>query len=214
MKFGYECDNLNELINNYKIKENKIIVTFLDGSKEERTLTKVEEKLILDQMLNQAKFRSESDMRYNLEKEKTMLTSCLVAITSNMFLDMAALVNDSVGSIIKTIFATLGCVNCVSIIYGGLKYNILNNKLNELEKYDIYLAIYEELEKYKDEIDIYKGLKKQNKININTLDNYTLDEVNMIKDNLYECTSKTKKIGLLKSKEIVPSHNETRKVAL
>ena len=141
MKYGYDYDSLNELIDNYKVDNNKIIIIYLDGSIEERILNSDEEKLLLSQMLRQAKIRNQSDMYSNLKQEKVMLTSWLVAITSNLFLDTSSLFNDSIGSIMKSILATLGCINSVCIVYGGIKYNLLNKKLDELEKYDIYLSI-------------------------------------------------------------------------
>lgn len=54
MKYGYEGANLGELIKNYKIFNNKLIVTFLDNSICEKPLTKENEIELLNKMLEQA----------------------------------------------------------------------------------------------------------------------------------------------------------------
>ncbi len=47
MKYGYDYESLNKLIDNYRVDNNKIIVTYLDGSREERILNRNEEKVII-----------------------------------------------------------------------------------------------------------------------------------------------------------------------
>ena len=214
MKYGYDYESLNKLIDNYRVDNNKIIVTYLDGSREERILNRNEEKLLLNEMLRQAKIRNQSDMYSNLKQEKVMLTSWLVAITSNLLLDTKFLFNDSIGSVLKSILATLGCINSVCVVYGGIKYNLLNKKLDELEKYDIYLSIYEELEKCKYNIDIYNGVEYKKTLDINTIDNYTLDEIKLIENNLDKYTEKRKKLTLIKNDKIINLDKENRKLAL
>ncbi len=174
----------------------------------------MKKKLLLNEMLRQAKIRNQSDMYSNLKQEKVMLTSWLVAITSNLLLDTSSLFNDSIGSIMKSILVTLGCINSVCIVYGGIKYNLLNKKLDELEKYDIYLSIYEELEKCKYNIDIYNGVEYKKTLDINTIDNYTLDEIKLIENNLDKYTEKRKKLTLIKNDKIINLDKENRKLAL
>ena len=61
MKYGYEGADLSELINNYKVEGDKIVVTFLDKSTFEVALTEGTEKTLLEEMLKQAYDRSTSE---------------------------------------------------------------------------------------------------------------------------------------------------------
>ena len=193
MKFGYDKEKLNELINNYKTTDNKIIITFLDGSVEERPLTKVDEELIIYEMLRQAKFRSESNIRLDIiEKRKVIITNILSMITTT-FLNITVVYSNTT-DLLKFISSILAGISGLNIVFNGIRYYLLNEKLYELEKYDIYLSMYEDLERYKDKFDVYKGVDNVENLNINTIDDYTLGAVRKIKDNFDEYEKSTGKV--------------------
>lgn len=193
MKFGYDKEKLNELINNYKTTDNKIIITFLDGSVEERPLTKVDEELIIYEMLRQAKFRSESNIRLDIiEKRKVFITNILSMITTT-FLNITVVYSNTT-DLLKFISSILAGISGLNIVFNGIRYYLLNEKLYELEKYDIYLSMYEDLERYKDKFDVYKGVDNVEDLNINTIDDYTLGAVRKIKDNFDEYEKSTGKV--------------------
>ena len=193
MKFGYDKEKLNELINNYKTTDNKIIITFLDGSVEERPLTKVDEELIIYEMLRQAKFRSESNIRLDIiEKRKVIITNILSMITTT-FLNITVVYSNTT-DLLKFIASILASISGLNIAVNGICYYLLNEKLYELEKYDIYLSMYEDLERYKDKFDVYKGVDNVENLNINTIDDYTLGAVRKIKDNFDEYEKSTGKV--------------------
>lgn len=70
MKHGYEGSELGELIQNYKTSNDKIIITFLDGSNYEIPLTKENEIDLLNQMLEQAEERSRKSYIYDLKQKR------------------------------------------------------------------------------------------------------------------------------------------------
>ena len=70
MKYGYEGADLSELINNYKVEGDKIVVTFLDKSTFEVALTEGTEKTLLEEMLKQAYDRNTSEEMCLAQKRK------------------------------------------------------------------------------------------------------------------------------------------------
>ena len=78
MKYGYEGVELEELIQNYKTSNDKIIITFLDGSNYEIPLTEENEINLLNQMLEQAEERSKETSIQDLkQKRKKALISAM-----------------------------------------------------------------------------------------------------------------------------------------
>lgn len=97
----------------------------------------------------------------------------------------------SVGSFIKSEFfnnndllflASLIYLFCS--LYSSKNAADYSNKIDELKKYDIYLDIREQLEKIKYD-NLFNGVTlKREILNINTLDNYSLNDIQKIKDNM------------------------------
>lgn len=193
MKFGYDDENLNELINNYKTNDNKIIITYLDGSVEERPLTKIDEELIIFEMLKQAKFRSDSDIRLDIKNKKKSTIKSILTLLPPVFLNMAIVYNDT-NDFLRIFAGILAGISGLIIVYDGIQYHLLNRKLSELEKYDLYLSMYEDLERYKDKFDVYNGVDNKTDLNINTIDGYKLDEIKQIKCNFDEYEKSTGKV--------------------
>lgn len=184
MKFSYEGANLGEIIRKYEVSDEMIAIYLLDR-KNPFVIpynTDVEQK-IQECMIEQAKKRQE---RMNLnEYNKQLSNAVLVSLFGGVF----------------SVFSTAGLmtaeqVNAQSYFGGLLVYTssatILsslialkqNKKVKELKKYDIYLSISEQLNNVCD-TRLYEGIssKRQN-LNINTLDNYSLKELESIRDNL------------------------------
>ena len=67
----------------------------------------------------------------------------------------------------------------IFLIVDSLFYKLSSNEIKELKKYNIYLAVKDEIEKN----------KKEN-ININNLDNYSLKDLEEIRQNLINSKSK------------------------
>lgn len=103
-----------------------------------------------------------------------------VSLINSLLLNNSSL---EIGSILNTIF---GSISSIGVMFCGIKYITLNSKLKELEKYDIYLSMYEDLERNKNKFDMYRGIEKYENLNINTIDNFTLEEIKQIKNNFDE----------------------------
>lgn len=192
MKYVYGNVEKNEIIKNYKIVDNKIIVTYLDGSNLEFDLSRENE--LLDIMMRQAIERNDGviDDLDNIHADSsgnailwviiTMYSSGLAVELANRYKEFGVLVMPIIVSI--------------PFIFSGRKYK---NLKDELIKYNIYLSMYEKLEKM-EKAELFKGIKTdENILNINTLDNYSLKDIKTIKNNLekYETNGKvlTKKLG-------------------
>lgn len=197
MKFGYNYEQLSELINNYSKVEDKIIIRFLDGSEEEIPLTKENEKNLIQRMLVQAQNRSDSDIRESLNKQKKSVIGLSAAMLSMSIMNFANELRD-INDFFRLIFGLIGANTIIFFIISGKLYVIFNDKLQELDKYDIYLSMYEELEEYKDKFDVYDGVNNYEELNINTIDNFTLDAVKRIKYNLNKFKNDNKELQFQK----------------
>lgn len=194
MKYGYVGVGVkeSELIQNYQIIDDKIIITYLDGSQKEKPFTKENEKKLLCEMLRQAIERSKSPELYNTKKSrKDRLSSDIVTeITLAALLSSNLRLNDIKDWGVIVAGAGLGIVAIISI----LSYISKSDKIKELEKYDIYLEIKKQLENSTDP-NLFNGVKNKEEIlNINTLDHYSLKDIKRIRDNLtrYEASKESK----------------------
>lgn len=190
MKYGYEEKSYKELIENYKVSGDKIVITFLDGTKNEILLTKENERELLSKMIKQAQERSESSALYIAKIRKKTLTNFVTIIMGGILLDFAIVsattAGNSIfmGNVTESIAAILGSITGVCIVIGGIQYSF-NDEIEELEKYNIYLSIRDELEKCISDFDLFSGVEKMTeKFNINTLDEYTLEDLIQISNNL------------------------------
>ena len=183
MKYGYEGAETGELIQNYKTSNDKIIITFLDGSNYEIPLTQENENDLLNQMLEQAQERSESSSLYDAKKRRI---KALIWTITQVGFTMLSIFNyfnaDSKGKRIFT--SVISGITVLTVVIDGLRYKFSNDEIKELEKYDIYLSIRERLENTNDP-NLFNGIIKQGvQLNINTLDNYSLNDIKKIRDNL------------------------------
>ena len=183
MKYSYEGAETGELIQNYKTSNDKIIITFLDGSNYEIPLTQENENDLLNQMLEQAQERSESSSLYDAKKRR--IKALIWTITQVGFTMLGIFNYFNADSKCKRIFASvIAGITALTVVIDGLSYKFSNDEIKELEKYDIYLSIREKLENANDP-NLFNGIIKQGvQLNINTLDNYSLNDIKKIRDNL------------------------------
>lgn len=183
MKYGYENGKVEELIRNYKTDDNEMIITFLDGSKYTIPFTKEEENKILKQMLEQAKNRNESSALYDARYErKKAIHKTLTQIFCTIINGFSSHIYEETGW--EIVFRILGGVTGIFIIIHGVDWKLKTDEIKELEKYDIYLSIMEKLDNTTND-NLFNGIKNRKvKLNINTLDNYSLKDIKRIKQNL------------------------------
>lgn len=183
MKHGYEGAEAGELIQNYKTSNDKIIITFLDGTNYEMPLTEENEANLLNQMLEQAEERKKGLSIYDLNQKRTKALICTITQVGYTALNILGVsFADSKG---MRVFASIvSGITALTVVMNGLDYRFKNDEIKELEKYDIYLQIRTGLENA-DDSNLFNGIRKQETpLNINTLDNYSLNDIKKIRDNL------------------------------
>ena len=179
MKYGYAYANLGELIRNYKVSNDKIIITFLDGSSKEIPFTEQNEAELLNEMLKQAKIMRMNKSEHDLKVEKYDVIR-MIPIT---FLDYVTANNSDTYQVVRTLSGVFCGLTALTIVTSSFIYNLKANELNELKKYKMYLDMKEDIDKT--DAYLFKGVKtKEMPLNINTLDNYSLNDIKQIRNNL------------------------------
>lgn len=158
MNYGYEGTELGELIQNYKTSNDKIIITFLDGTNYEIPLTEENEIELLNQMFEQAEERRKKSSIDDLkQKRKNALMWAMIQAGVTVLNMVDAFTTDSKG---MRVFASfLGGITAAAVVVNGLDYQFSNDEIKELEKYDIYLQIRARLENINDP-NLFNGVER------------------------------------------------------
>lgn len=189
MKFWDEYCNKGEIIDNYEKSESSIIINYLDGSNYVLPLSKENENKIMDLMLKQAILR---DCTKNFEdiqdkKKITFQNQIVSGLATIAFGGIAFLANKNEKDLITFIASIETIISGITFIINGLAFMVNSEELNELVKYHLYLEYKERLDKEIDNINLFEGIRSNTILNINTLDNYSLDEIKKIIANLKRC---------------------------
>lgn len=189
MKFWDEYCNKGEIIDNYEKSESSIIINYLDGSNYVLPLSKENENKIIDLMIKQAILR---DCTKNFEdiQDKKKITSqnqIVSGLATIAFGGIAFLANKNEKDLITFIASIETIISGITFIINGLSFMVNSEELNELVKYHLYLEYKERLDKEIDNINLFEGIRSNTILNINTLDNYSLDEIKKIIVNLKRC---------------------------
>lgn len=183
MKYGYAHANLGELIRNYKVSNDKIIITFLDGSSKEIPFTEQNEAELLNEMLKQAKIMIMYKSEHDLEVEKYDVLRRAIRMIPITFLNYVTANKSDTYQVVRTLSGVLCGLTALTIVTSSFIYNLKANELNELKKYRMYLYMKEAIDKT--DAYLFKGVKtKGMPLNINTLDNYSLNDIEQISNNL------------------------------
>lgn len=189
MKFWDEYCNKGEIIDNYEKSESSIIINYLDGSNYVLPLSKENENKIMDLMIKQAILR---DCTKNFEdiqdkKKITFQNQIVSGLATIAFGGIAFLANKNEKDLITLIASIETIISGITFIINGLAFMVNSEELNEIVKYHLYLEYKERLDKEIDNINLFEGIRSNTILNINTLDNYSLDEIKKIIANLKRC---------------------------
>lgn len=185
MKYGYAHANLGELIRNYKVSNDKIIITFLDGSSKEIPFTEQNEAELLNEMLKQAKIMIMYKSEHDLEVEKYDVLRGAIRMIPITFSNFVIANNSDTYQVVRTLSGVLCGLTALTFVTSSFIYNLKANELNELKKYRMYLYMKEAIDKT--DAYLFKGVKtKEMPLNINTLDNYSLNDIEQISNNLHD----------------------------
>ena len=183
MKYGYARANFEELIRKYKVSNDKIIITFLDGSRKEIPFTEQNEAELLNEMLKQAKIMRMNKSEHDLEVEKYDALRGAIRMIPITFLDYVTANKSDTYQFVRTLSGVFCGLTALTIVTSSFIYNLKANELNELKKYKMYLDMKEDIDKT--DAYLFKGVKtKGMPLNINTLDNYSLNDIKQIRNNL------------------------------
>lgn len=169
----YDNEDLSNIIKEYRFKDNRYIIRYLDNSVSEFVCTKDNyNKILEEKMYNQAKDRNEK--LYNKVKKELYLS-----------LQMGCLSFMSLVFTHKSNILFMDCLIIILLIY-SLK-EIKNNakKLHELYKYKLYISIKKDLEKEENKtiLDIldYDKFFQNPVLNLSNLDTYSLSDIKTLK---------------------------------
>lgn len=181
MNFSYKEAVLSKTIRKYVVKNGKINIFYLDESADIMPYTIENEEKIQQMMILQALERKNSNID---EAIATDTTDFYNKLTANVLFDLASLFGVTFTSIEELhILLNCGIAFLAGItINNGIEYISNLKKLEELAKYDIFLKIRLELDQYPQLLDRFKKLRKR--LSINTIDNYSLKEIEKIRENL------------------------------
>ena len=183
MKYGYARANFEELIRNYKVSNDKIIITFLDGSRKEIPFTEQNEAELLNEMLKQAKIMRMNKSEHVLKVEKYDALRGAIRMIPITFSDYVTANKSDAYQVVRTLAGVFWGLAALTIVTSSFIYNLKANELNELKKYKMYLDMKEDIDKT--DAYLFKGVKtKGMPLNINTLDNYSLNDIKQIRNNL------------------------------
>jgi len=183
MKNGYVGAENGEIIKGYAQKKDKIVVTFLDGAFYEVPLSTENEEELIKIMLGQAIDRNNSStLSLAKEKRKKAVKWIITEAIIGVITATAAVTTDN--KLHRVIAGVLAGLSGIAVVVNGIRYAINNEEIQELEKYGIYLSIKEALDNCTDE-NLFNGIRtKVDRIDINTLDNFSLADIKKVKANL------------------------------
>lgn len=177
MKFYYDSEKLKDIIKNYEIIDNNMIVNYLDGSTMEMGLVTEEKiKSIEEKMISQLKERN-SDM-INTKYIKTLHTIDLTFLSLFIISNIDLKINDGIVEQDAFKIVTMACVLC-------LFYDLIveTRKLNDIKKTNLFLDIYDTLNTPEAQLAISSllGDSLYNKeLTINTIDDYSYGTIKQI----------------------------------
>ncbi len=191
MKYEIEGIKKEETIKGYKILNNSIIVTYLDGNLKVFPYTKENEMIIVNEMLKQAKHR-ESDLYSAYMDAKLKEKQGEIFIGTSMFtiseiVATYAFLEAEFGIVSRVVLSCLG-TGWLFILIDTLRCQKKTSKeMDDIEKYHLYLEIKEAIEHLPESklYELYNGIKsKVSTLNINTIDEFSLKDLEKISNNL------------------------------
>ena len=185
MKYTYSGKKKSEIIEKYTIENDKIIVYFLDGHKEEYLYNKITEDSIKLRMIEQA-----TEFVLNDKTVRQLSFYATVFYPGWPLIALLFLSDASESALKNATYFFLGWM-VIGTAHTLVFAPKIKDRRDYTEKYEIYLKNRKEIEKYSLDSCLYDGVDKQD-LNINTLDNYTLGEVTRISRNVNTCRSKEK----------------------
>ena len=120
---------------------------------------------------------------HDLEVEKYDALRGAIRMIPITFLDYVTANKSDAYQVVRTLSGVFCGLTALTIVTSSFIYNLKADELNELKKYRMYLYMKEAIDKT--DAYLFKGVKtKEMPLNINTLDNYSLNDIEQISNNL------------------------------
>lgn len=185
MRFWFDYEKGRMVIGNYEIIDGKININYIyDNKTETIDYSEEKEKELIEKMLEQAKER-DNNITVNDFKQIRLVDDfkLICNLSFGVFCSTMAYYQ-ALGRDLRIIYSCAIIISSIMSYYAQNRRTMVNIMIDELTKYKIYLSMQKELEDNYNEAT-FKGIKMFDGVfNINTLDNYSLNEVKRIKKNL------------------------------
>ncbi len=180
MTFGYSGAENRDLIEYFEFIDEVLKINYLDGTYGLVPYSEKEVEKIKKLMLQQAIDRQNSTALVDETKERNEnlgMAIFLFLYASLYFIKLH-----------KMDFCVSSLISSTAMLFDVYSLYLLkksNDKIKELNKYAIFLKYHEKIEKYSLDPKLYKKIKgEDNYLDINTLDEYSLEELKQIRRNI------------------------------
>ena len=183
MKYEYDGKEKKDIVENYEENNNKIVINYLDGSTQTIQLTKENLEHIKGILLKQAEERRNTDGEKILAdgllyRGAQLGVSVMGLVTSILFSASTQF------SAERIFFAGVSAICAINIIFTGQKICIEQKEIDDIRKYNIYLNNKEDFDEYKDRLELYENVEYKKPIDINTIDEYSYEDLEQMRDNI------------------------------
>jgi hypothetical protein len=178
--------DFTNIIKNYTVDEYFIHINYLDGRSETINKTYHNIDMINEKMINQANeiisyLTSQNSIdKRNVEDFQKALTATTIALAAT-FTSELWIGNIDIRRVAPQFFASITIVPLITYLINRKNHQ---DDDNEVSKYKLLLDNYKEIDENHLKSFLYEGINKKDYISINTIDNYSYDEIKKIVDNL------------------------------
>lgn len=178
--------DFTNIIKNYTVDTYFIHINYLDGRSEIINKTYHNIDMINEKMINQANeivsyWTSQNSIdKRNVEDFQKSLTATTIALAAT-FTSELWIGNIDIRRVAPQFFASITIVPLITYLINCKNHR---DDDNEVSKYKLLLDNYKEIDENHLKSFLYEGINKKDYISINTIDNYSYDEVKKIVDNL------------------------------
>ncbi len=170
MKYDFELVERKNIIQKYGVVGTNLVITYLDGHQVIMVNNQENLENFKNEMLTQALYRNRSYDLNALIKKRIAMTAGAGLSAALTYAYLIALINGDtnifkMACVVFGISYSTACLSCIKLLVET------NDEIKEIKKYDIYLTLISKVPNMKEYLD------KNYKLNINTLDNFSLNDV-------------------------------------
>ena len=184
MKYGIDGKKNKDIIETYKEDSNRIEIKYLDGSTKTIPLTKEDLESIRNLSIQQAEERRDSNRENFLQKNVEILGFVQGGIFVSLMHIIFGFLSSDKGIDDVAFSAFISSFNAIILVINGHVLRISKEELKDIRKYNIYLNHRDIFEKYKETLETYQNVEYNGPIDINTIDDYSFEDLEQMRDNI------------------------------